>query len=210
MASIVATHNVSGKVASAHTRSFTSKAGKALTKTVIVVDGNEIELEGFGDKTGTYPPGREVNIGVAREFGRWNHAGLAVVGLPQLNGAPNPVGSTPGSSGGGGAKPAYRGGFPVPSDDYQTSIIRQNALTNAVATLATIVPDATLSRAFPVKGPDGNFEGGLGVDVPAAMEGLAELVIRLAYRYAAFSSGRLDTEAIEQITSKILGATKSV
>lgn len=183
-ASVVATHNAMGKVISASTRTFTSKAGKELAKTVINVNGNEIELDGLGDKTAMYPPGKEVQLGVAKVFGRWQAAGPSVTGLPMLPGA-GAVG--PAVAGGAGIVAGTRGAFPIAGNDYQISIIRQNSLTNAVNTVAAHV-------------------NSYGKEYELAA--IVDLIIPLAYKYAAFSSGKLDTEAFQQIADKVLGVTK--
>jgi hypothetical protein len=67
--------------------------------------------------------------------------------------------------------------FPVPPTHGDMAIIRQNALTNAVATVADYI--ATQDSA---KWPDLNKWG--------------DMVIEVAYKYAKFSSGHRETEAI--------------
>lgn len=182
------THNVTGKVASASTRTFTSKAGKALTKTVLTLDnGIDIELDGFGDKVSKYPPGTTVDMGAVQAFGRWQTTGARQPGLPELGGtsAPSP------------AKPATttsRGAFPIPGNDYQVSIIRQNSLTNAVATIMPMVGDCD------------------NMDAPEALRALEKVsdqIIRLAYKYAAFSTGNLDTQVLQEVANKALGPSKA-
>jgi hypothetical protein len=197
---ITPTHNLSGKVTSATTRSFTSKAGKNLTKTVITVNGYAVELEGFGDKTSLFPVGKDIQMGVAEAFGKWQVTGTTQLGLPML-GASAPAGASP-AAGSGAVVKSGRGGFPIAGDDYQQSIIRQNSLTNAVATVSAIIRDYSTHE---MAGKDDEPR----MSLPALVEACSEHIIKLAYKYAAFSSGKLDTEAFQQIADRVLGSTKA-
>lgn len=196
---ITPTHNVRGSVASAATRSFMSKAGKNLIKTVLTLDtGHSIELNGFGDKVSKNPPGTAVNFSVAESYGRWEVAGPPQPGLPELGGG---AGAAPtGASKGESIRAGTRGAFPIKGDDYQVSIIRQNSLTNAVATVTAIINDY---GAF--TGTDANPAAAI-----AAIEAVSDRIIRLAYKYAAFSQGTLDTQAVQEVANKVLGDSKAV
>lgn len=195
--SLIATHNAIGKVAFADVRNFVSKAGKALTKTIIRLDtGIEFELPVFGDKRASYPVGTAVSYGIAKSYGRWDVAGPSVPGLPDAGGsggvptAAAPSGARPAASSGG----ASRGSFPIKGDDYQTSIIRQNSLTNAVNLVNGILGDLTHE---PI-----TFE-----EATRRADAASDLAIRVAYKFASFSSGHLDIRAAQDIANKALNET---
>lgn len=87
------------------------------------------------------------------------------------------------SSGGGGfSRGAGASGrpFPVPTTSGEMAIIRQNALTNAVATVADFV--ATQPSE---KWPD--------------LDTWTDMVITVAYKFAKFSSGQRETEAMKRL-----------
>lgn len=75
--------------------------------------------------------------------------------------------------------PKYRGGFPVPPDDYQRAIIRQNAVTNAIAFL----------ELAPPKKEDPSV--------------LIENVLRIAKAIEKYTSGDADRETVEAITASM-------
>lgn len=84
---------------------------------------------------------------------------------------------TPGARGTGGGY--NRGVFPVPkSGDGSRSIVRQNALTNAIATLA-IVRESTKTA--------------ITVDQAVTM------VFQIARQYEAYSAGDIDVEAAKAV-----------
>lgn len=70
--------------------------------------------------------------------------------------------------------------FPVPPTHGDMAIIRQNALTNAVATVADYVATQPAE-----KWPD--------------LDKWGDMVIDVAYKYAKFSSGHREMEAIEKL-----------
>ena len=78
---------------------------------------------------------------------------------------------------------AYRSDrvFPIPTTHGDMAIIRQNALTNAVATVADYI--ATLDAS---KWPD--------------LSAWKDMVIETAYDFAKFSSGQREVEAISRLT----------
>lgn len=200
------THNVNGIVKSNDTRSFTSKAGKNLVKTVLILDsGVAIELDGFGDKRSKFSPGTAVDYSVAASYGRFEVVGPPKPGLPELGAVPTPtaVTATTGSN-----KPtssaAGRGAFPIKGDDYQVSIVRQNSLTNAVNTVMPMIGDCV--RMF--------GDSDVIKDDPKALaemvDTVSDRIIRLAYKYAAFSTGTLDTQVVQAVADRALGATQAM
>lgn len=169
-------HRLSGTVSALTTREVPKKAGGTFTKHGIKVGTVEAELDGFRQK---YRVGDVIDVAVVYNFKRWNVTGPANPADPLV-----PTG-TAGASGGvvPGAPPAPytpRGGdrvFPVPSGSGEMAIIRQNALTNAVKVLEVCYD---------------NME----IDSP---EEVADKAIQIAYKFQAFSSGRLDEKAAEQL-----------
>jgi hypothetical protein len=92
-----------------------------------------------------------------------------------------PGGAAPStSSGGGGASTANTGRrFPVPATSPETSIIRQNALTNANAAVHHYM------------------ERNAGeVTEPSSVEEYADMVIEVAYKFADFSSGQREVKRV--------------
>jgi len=91
-------------------------------------------------------------------------------------------------SGGGAASPSTRspaprrGTFPIPKDDGQLSIIRQNALARAVEIVA-LMPDGLETR-----------------------EDLAAEAVRIAYELSRFTTGELDGEAEEEAKAALTGS----
>jgi hypothetical protein len=72
--------------------------------------------------------------------------------------------------------------FPLPKTHGDTAIIRQNALTNAVATVADFIATQPTE-----KWPD--------------LDSWTDMVITTAYKYAEFSSGQREVEAVKKMQS---------
>lgn len=171
-------YRLSGTVSALTTREVPKKAGGTFTKHGIKVGTVEAELDGFRQK---YRVGDVIDVAVVYNFKRWNVTGPANPADPLV-----PTG-TAGAPGGvvPGAPPAPytpRGGervFPVPSGSGEMAIIRQNALTNAVKMV--------------------NDWYALNDESPDSVSAMADEVIQNAYKFQAFSSGRLDEKAAEQL-----------
>lgn len=72
--------------------------------------------------------------------------------------------------------------FPLPTTHGDTAIIRQNALTNAVATVADFIATQPTE-----KWPD--------------LDTWTDMVIKTAYKYAEFSSGQREVKAVKKLQS---------
>lgn len=90
-------------------------------------------------------------------------------------------GTTP-SSGGGKTMPSRRGTFPIPKDDGQRSIIRQNALSRGVEIVA-LNPDGLEDR-----------------------EAMLTEAIRLAIEIERWTAGDLDAEEEEKAKAALSGS----
>lgn len=89
--------------------------------------------------------------------------------------------STPPARGGfQGGSSGYNKVFPVPNTHGDTAIIRQNALTNSVATVADFIATQPTE-----KWPN--------------LETWTDMVITTAYKYAEFSSGQREMKAIAKM-----------
>jgi len=81
-----------------------------------------------------------------------------------------------GSGGGGSSRPNYsRGKFPIDPGDGQRSIIRQNALTNAI-------------KAVELSG-----------EVPSELNDIIPMIIDTARNFESYTAGDLDREAAKQL-----------
>lgn len=152
------------------------------------VSGQAIEFGFKKDEKVPYPSrGDVVSYRVKYEYGKYKVCGLSVGDPPAPVKAAAPGGGA--ASATGTTKPA--GGsfrpFPVPMTHGDTSIIRQNSLGHAVALVAAFV--STIDGDSEKEGPD-------------LVELGADVALRIAYKFAAFSSGNLDAEVLAEITKK--------
>lgn len=147
----------------------TSKAGKPFTMYVIEVDGRPYE---FGFKK---PEG--VNRGDNIQFDAEKKFGRDAIVEGSLSKAPSGAASVAPKTGGGYS----RGGgvFPIPANDGQRSIIRQNAVTNAREVVASY---------------GGAIEG-------ESLEEYMSRIIGIAQLIEQYTTGDLDTIAEEFTTS---------
>ncbi len=107
----------------------------------------------------------------------------------------NPVAATPAPAitgnkptyGGGGAGAAGRP-FPVPKTSGELAIIRQNALTNAVAVI-------------------NNYGGEL--DAQLTLDEYTDKIIEIAYKFADFTSGQREVAAAKQLEQSLNGTSGS-
>jgi hypothetical protein len=102
----------------------------------------------------------------------------------------NGLSKTTAPAGSSADKPSYasksggynRGVFPVPKmGDGARSIIRQNALTNAVATVSMVMSS--------------------GITAKVTEDKLVEMVFKIARQYEAYSAGDIDAEAAKAVES---------
>lgn len=176
--------NVSGTVASLTTRDIKARTGKMFQKHgVTLADGRSFEFPGFKQP---HRVGDSINYTVEKNYGRYETVGAgAVAGLEDMPGvaASTPTVRGTGVASGGGS--SYSKGdrvFPTPPASGEIAIIRQNALTNAVKLLGDALDDGWT----------------LNEDGEAQIMARADLAIKLAYRFASFSSGHMDTKLLEE------------
>lgn len=103
-------------------------SGKPYTAYVVTIDGTPYE---FGFKAPAFNKGDTVSFETERKFGK-QQIMEGTLGKAAAGAASSPPKT--GASGGGGW--GGKGVFPVPKNDGQRSIIRQNAVTNARAIVA--------------------------------------------------------------------------
>lgn len=206
------TYQATGIVTKLTTRAAVSKAGKPYTKHGVELDsGQEFELDGFKQ---IYRVGDRVsNVLVREKFRQMTATGVPNegLGLPPLpvKGAPGIAGTTPTSAptpspvvrGGSSSSWSPRGVFPIDPEDGQMSIIRQNALTNAVAVVVPLVREV-LSENISIADVAGDREALLD----EALSSVPDLILKVAYKFQSFSSGQYDKIAAEEVAKKATGA----
>lgn len=162
------------KVEQIDSRTVTTKYGPKNTYTLVGSDGNKYSFP-FTD-----PAKSGISVGTvvsgpvkSTKFGFELDPKTVTVGGEVVEGAsPAPVRPSTGSYG----RPEKP--FPLPKTHGDTAIIRQNALTNAVATVADFVATRPTEEW-----PD--------------LDKWTEMVITTAYKYAEFSSGQREVERIK-------------
>jgi hypothetical protein len=163
---------VSGSVNSITTKPITARSGKTYTIWYIDIDGTSVNM-GFNK------PGFTVGDNISLDCQANKYGELEVIKAGSPSGgrsAPStPVGAPASPKSGYTPKP-----FPVPRNSSDMSIIRQNSLTNANATVASLVQSGAIQDGLEWKD-------------------MAELVIEIAYMYADFSSGQREVKAIANL-----------
>lgn len=153
---------INGIVQSINPRHGTSKAGKPYTIWSAMIDNTEVE---FGFDKPTFNVGDTVSVNA--EMNRYNK--LAVIQPGKPSGGRKPAGG--GGSKGNGYAPKP---FPLPLNHGDTAILRQNAVTNANATVAAALNNNVIdAEAYDP-------------------EALANLVLDIARRYVGWTSGQED------------------
>lgn len=144
----------------------------------------QVDIDGTVVKAGFQKPGFNVGDQVTLQVAQNKYGDLEMIqpGKP-VGGRQSSPAPTQGGSGSAGGR-GFERTFPVKPDSPEMAIIRQNALTNANATLALFF--------------DTN-------DVPPSVseQDLAELVIDIAYKYAKFSSGQREVEIVNNMKKQV-------
>lgn len=162
---------IEGIVDSVYTKQVNTKRGLG-TVYHAMVNGQDINL-GFKKMV---EEGEHVALNCEQKYGTLQVVSMA----PKGSGTPVPTGApsakpAPASGGGGWNK----GTFPLKSTDHAVSICRQNALTNANATVSSYVAVLCSKAKATTEMPD--------------LDLLSDMVLSLAMKYAAFSTGEIDT-----------------
>lgn len=150
--------------------------------------GSGLRVDGV--KYGAYDPvktgfgNNEIQMGDEVTF-EWSQRGqykniMGRVTKTGNTGTPAPASASPKPQGRSGGKGYSRGVFPIPVDDMQRSIIRQNSVTNAVAIVT-------------------KFEGDDVVDAETA----AKRVIEVAQILEEYSAGDIDARMVEEATKQL-------
>lgn len=169
---------ISGTVTAVDSRTVTTKFGVKPVYDVIV-DGQKYSY-GFKD-----PTKAGISVGASIEFdftaGKYGKDMTAATVKVLSSGSGASAKTAPASAPAGGGGRSYDQGFPVPVTSDKISILRQNALTNAV-----------------------KFVG----DFPSHFAELStneqiEHIINVARQFADYTSGQADVRAVESITSKM-------
>lgn len=165
---------VSGVVVDVGSKTVNTRFGAKLTYDIKLDDGNYYK---FGFKK---PP---VNVGdtVSFSYAAGKYGNEADINSVKITGAstgtaahPSIAAATSVTSGRGGYRP-----FPIPPDHGDRSIVRQNALTNARELVCNYYPieDATKEQLVEA----------------------ADIIIELAYKFEAYTSGQREVDAAEEI-----------
>lgn len=170
------------KVASINERPVTTKYGPKKAYDLIAEDGTKYGFAFSDPAKSGISVGSVVNAsGEVGKYGINLDAKTVSVGGTVDKSAAKPAS---GGSGWGAAKP-----FPLPNTHGDTAIIRQNALTNAVATVADFVATQPTE-----KWPD--------------LDTWTDMVITTAYKYAEFSSGQREVKALKALHGSGMEASK--
>jgi len=174
-----------GKVVAVGPVTKAKKAGGTYTVYEASLDTGVVVDFGFSPPAGINV-GDTIERAVVKDFGKYKDQGP--LNGEQLPDAFPKRAAAPASTAGGAAvtptnnssvPTSYGKKFPVEREHGDTAIIRQNALTNAVKTVV-----------------DGRVFDSAGLSTP---DELIDEIIRLAYRYAGFSSGQADATLIAKL-----------
>ena len=165
------------EVASINVRDVTTKFGPKKAYDLIATDGTKY---GFAF---TDPARSGISVGtVVSASGTAGKYGVTLdpktVSLGGAVTSATPASAKPAPSYGGREAKV----FPLPKTHGDTAIIRQNALTNAVATVADFIATHPTE-----KWPD--------------LDTWTDMVISTAYKYADFSSGQREVKAVQKLHS---------
>ncbi len=152
---------IEGVVENILTRSVNTKNGPGTVYTAIV-NGEEVDL-GFKKE---YEVGALFSAECEKKYGKWKPG--ASVSAPHVK---------YGATSGAGGRTHMGKPFPLPSEHGDNSIIRQNSLTNA---------NATISAYLSVAKPAGDLND------------TVQDVLKIARLYAEFSSGRMNDEELSE------------
>jgi hypothetical protein len=161
-------------------RTVTTKFGPKKTYDLIATDGKKYQFP-FSDpaKSGISVGTTFSAMGDMGRFGVSLEPKTVTIGETVSGTMPAP-GAVSTSKSGYGSSASYGKVFPLPTTHGDTAIIRQNALTNAVATVADFVATQPTE-----KWPD--------------LDKWTDMVITTAYKYAEFSSGQREVKAMKKI-----------
>jgi hypothetical protein len=168
---------VDNLIQSIDSESKTSKAGKPFKIWRAELDDGRVIKFGFNKPKYTVGQ-RIVGSAVPNRFGDLEfvegggEAPSASTGSRPSAPAPAPTGRT----------------FPVPPTSPETSIIRQNALTNA---------NAAVAHYFETVWQNNDSEP---AELPRTCEDYVELVIQTAYKFTEFSSGQREVKRVKAMT----------
>lgn len=163
-------YNVTGVVGAESTRMVTTRYG---SKPVYSYDvgGTQVEI-GF-KKLPAFRTGDTVRLTVEHKYGVMQLKSQS--NTPGIPDAPTGVGSAASTSGESAKPVSYGKPFPLPDTHGDMSIIRQSSLKCAV--------DLVIAAS----------------DDEDTLDSLVDHAIGVAYKLAAFSSGRLDRERAEEV-----------
>lgn len=179
-----------GAITNVEARTKPKKAGGTFTVNVATLDTG-IEVD-FGFKPVEGKVGMSVSWKTMKEYGSYKFAGTdpAAGSYPPALPPRIPVPSFTATSPGAPSAPRAPAGmystkpFPLPREHGDTAIIRQNALTNAVATVGHSIGIVD------------------SAGMPTSLDALSDMIIKLAYKYANFSSGNLDAILAEDLAER--------
>lgn len=166
---------IKGTVDSVTDKVITSKAGKRFKVHYVVMDdGQEVNV-GFKQP---FAVGQYVTLDVEQKFGELKM-------LSSSNGNAQAVSKSAPASGSAPRPSASSRPFPVPKTSGEMAIIRQNALTNAVTMFC-----------------NGALEFVPGKDEMKSTDELIEEVLKMAYKFAEFSSGQREVALASNLAER--------
>jgi hypothetical protein len=182
--------SITFEVGSINERVVTTKFGQKKVYDLLATDGTKYSY-GFKDPARA---GIAVGTTISGEatidrFGtKLDPDSVRLGGVPTGTGGPSPLPVSPPSYTKKAWEPTPAKVFPVPATHGDMAIIRQNALTNAVSTVADFVATQPAE-----KWPD--------------LDKWSDMVITIAYKYQKFSSGHRELEAIGRLQDLGVNAT---
>ena len=166
---------IKGTVDSVSDKVITSKAGKRFkVHYVIMDDGSEVNV-GFKQP---FNVGQYVTLDVEQKYGELKM-------LSTSNGNAQTVSKQAPTTGTSARTPVSSRPFPIPKTSGEMAIIRQNALTNAVTMFC-----------------NGALEFVPGKDEMKSTDELIEEVLKMAYKFAEFSSGQREVALASNLAER--------
>lgn len=166
--------HIKGEVDNIQSRGIEIKRGPRAGQTgyIYTMDVGDYTID-LGFKKPAYEEGETVELTIDKnQYGKWE--------IMPSNGAGSYGAKTSTTNNAGGhtrRKESQDAGFPIPTDNYQVAIIRQNALTNAVNSLEYTQLE----------------------EIPADEDAFIEMIIRRAYKFYEFSSGQREVKIARQL-----------
>lgn len=167
---------ITGNVVNVYSKTITRPGKRSFNVHYVELDTGKSVNVGFKQP---FIVGQAISVDAEMAYGELKMGAVATTG----GGEVTPIGSAPSSGGGKSYSSGRNDKFPVPTTHGDFSIIRQNALTNAVNTVM-------------------NSSEGI-----VATDETVERIIAIAYKFADFSSGQREVKLSKSIGTAMLTGT---